>query len=106
MGPLSLFPGPCEVVSLSYPPGRRLLLPATALLLLVFASAAHAAPLPVTQSWPIRIPSMGNVSVGTATSTVTFTDTNGTATIAAPNVALGPGQVRRIDTCIKVRVLK
>src|SRR4051812_30029804 len=74
---------------------------------LALAPSAHAnQPPAAARSQPIRVPSMGGFSVGTATMNVTYTDAGGTATVGSPSVALGPNQVVRIDSCLRVRVVK
>jgi hypothetical protein len=91
--------------------GRPALARAAALLhalacTLILTASAGANVLPEkTLSLPVRAPSIGNLSVGSATLSVSFTDTQATAVAAAPSVALGKGQVFRLDTCIKKRAI-
>jgi acetyl esterase/lipase len=77
--------------------GRRLVL---------VAPASAAKPGPGVLAHPIRVPSMGGFSVGTTTTTTSFTDTDVTATASAATVMLGPGQVFRIDTCLREHIAK
>jgi hypothetical protein len=84
-------------------PIRRLL---TLLLVLVPCAAAHAASLPAssTLTAPVRVPSMGGFSLGSETTTVTYTATDATVSATAPVLMLGKGTTFRIQTCVQVHL--
>jgi dienelactone hydrolase len=74
--------------------------------LLAIAAPASANILPTTvKTLPITVPSMNGYSVGSALMTVSYTDSDATATVTAPTVALGNGQYFRINTCLKRHVV-
>src|SRR4051812_45846813 len=81
-------------------PTRRCLL---ALLLLAPCASAQAAviPAPSTLTSPVSVPSMGGFSVGAATTTVSYSATDATATVTAPALLLGKGTSFRIETCVQ-----
>lgn len=75
---------------------------ALSILLVAFAGSAGANLLPAaSRSLPIRAGSLGGLSVGTGTLTVSYTDSHATATASAPSVSLGKGQLFRVQVCIK-----
>ena len=69
------------------------------------SSAAANLVSPASLTLPIRVPSMGGFSVGLANLNVTYTDTEATATVVAPTVMLGKGNVFEVDTCLKAHSL-
>jgi acetyl esterase/lipase len=65
------------------------------------AAAANSLPA-VSISSPVAvIPSLGGFPDGTASLSVSFTDTSAMATGSSPSVGLGPGHVYHVDTCVK-----
>ena len=89
---------------------RRAVLPAFLLALSISAFlpavAAANAVAPVTVSSQVKIiPAYGGYPDGSASMTVSFTDTSATATASGTSVGLGPGHVFHVDTCIKAHSL-
>src|SRR5690242_19673702 len=76
------------------------------LLVLVPCASAQAATVPSQSSLtaPIRVPSMGGFSLGSETTTVTYTDTDETVTTSAPSVMLGKGTTFRVQTCVQIHL--
>src|SRR3954469_9965764 len=82
---------------------RTLLAALAASLLLAAPASANIVPT-VVRTLPIAVPSMNGYSVGNALMTVSYTDSDATATVTGPTVALGNGQYFRINTCLKRHV--
>jgi acetyl esterase/lipase len=67
------------------------------------APASANVPVPKIVNNAVKaIPSMGGFTLGTATLTVSYTDSQATATEIAPTVALGPNQRFQVRTCVQV----
>lgn len=64
-------------------------------------AAANSLPDGSVSSSVMVVPSLGGFPDGTATMSVSFSDTTAMATASAPSVGLGPGHVYHVDTCIK-----
>jgi acetyl esterase/lipase len=92
---------------------RRVLVRGARFLPLALLAALAAAAVPAsanvppraTISLPVRVPTMGNYTIGTGRMTVTYTDSDATAVASAASVGLGAGNVFRIDTCVKAHAL-
>ena len=79
-----------------------------ALLVALAAAAAPASantPPSTTTSLPVRVPSMGNYTIGTGRMAVTYTKSDATAVASAASIGLGAGNVFHVDTCIKAHGL-
>ena len=84
----------------------RILCVLAASFVLVPATDASANLLsPATKSLPITSSLVNGGSVGTATLTVNYTNTEATATATAPTVKLGKNNVFRVKVCVKAHSL-
>jgi acetyl esterase/lipase len=71
--------------------------------------AAAVAPAPATANQlpsrtltlPVRAPSVGNANLGNAQMTVSYTDTDASATVSAPSVMVGPNADFRVISCLR-----
>jgi dienelactone hydrolase len=76
------------------------------LFVLLPAASAHAATVPPPSSLtaPVRVPSMGGFSLGSETTTVSYTGTDETVATTAPSVMLGKGTIFRLQTCVQIHL--
>ncbi|HEX4733505.1 MAG TPA: hypothetical protein VH247_03750 [Thermoleophilaceae bacterium] len=79
---------------------RSLLVALAASFLIAAPASANIVPT-VTKTLPIAVPSLNGWSAGNAVMTVSYTDSDATATVTAPTVALGAGNYFRINACLK-----
>jgi acetyl esterase/lipase len=67
----------------------------------VTSPAAANIPPPITKTSPVRVPASGNATDGTLTTTVTYGETDATATASTgATISLGRGWSFRLQTCV------